>query len=351
MLTKVTNDLLALGESTSSLNLPKGTTAQRPSSPVAGMVRENTDDNVIEYYNGTEWKQVKSSLFPPVSVNYLVIAGGGGGGSGFSPNGGGGAGGYSEGLAELPKFNQLNIIIGAGGIGGIKNSPTGGASGNSSSFYNIVSIAGGGAGGDNLNGKDGGSGGGASSYTNTGGAGTIGQGFKGGDTLVEGGRTGGGGGGGASAAGANGISAGPGQLNSYGGNGGSGKNTGIITTTIATNNSIGEVYNGQVYFSGGGGGGYWSTPGNAGPGIGGIGGGTSGEVDALPVSSPANTGGGAGGNGAVNGTDPGGNGGSGVVILRMPTANFSGTYTGNPVVTALGSDTILIYKNSGTYTV
>jgi len=103
--------------------------------------------------------------------------------------------------------------------------------------------------------------------------------------------------------------------------------------------------------SGGGGGGYWSTPGNAGPGIGGIGGGTSGEVDALPVSSPANTGGGAGGNGAVNGTDPGGNGGSGVVILRMPTANFSGTYTGNPVVTALGSDTILIYKNSGTYTV
>ena len=38
MLTKVTNDLLALGENTSSLNLPKGTTAQRPSSPVAGMV-------------------------------------------------------------------------------------------------------------------------------------------------------------------------------------------------------------------------------------------------------------------------------------------------------------------------
>ena len=77
-LTKVTNDLLALGESTSSLNLPKGTTAQRSSSPVAGMVRENTDDNVIEYYNGTEWKQVLTQ--GPILVDYLVVAGGGGGG-------------------------------------------------------------------------------------------------------------------------------------------------------------------------------------------------------------------------------------------------------------------------------
>ena len=77
MLTKVTNDLLNLGADTSSLNLPKGTTAQRPSSPVAGMVRENTDDNVIEYYNGTEWKQVLSATLP-VSLDYLIAAGGGG---------------------------------------------------------------------------------------------------------------------------------------------------------------------------------------------------------------------------------------------------------------------------------
>ena len=35
-LSKITNDLLNLGADTSSLNLPKGTNAQRPSSPVAG---------------------------------------------------------------------------------------------------------------------------------------------------------------------------------------------------------------------------------------------------------------------------------------------------------------------------
>ena len=91
MLTKVTNDLLALGENTSSLNLPKGTTAQRPSSPVAGMVRENTEDNVIEYYNGTEWKQVKSTI-PPILADYLIVAGGGGGGTELYTSSGGDGG-------------------------------------------------------------------------------------------------------------------------------------------------------------------------------------------------------------------------------------------------------------------
>jgi hypothetical protein len=54
-----------------------------------------------------------------------------------------------------------------------------------------------------------------------------------------------------------------------------------------------------------------------------------------------NTGGGGG---------SGGTGGSGVVILRMPTANYSGTTTGSPTVTTDGSDTILTYTSSGTYT-
>ena len=46
----------------------------------------------------------------------------------------------------------------------------------------------------------------------------------------------------------------------------------------------------------------------------------------------------------------GGNGGSGVVILRMPTANYSGTTTGSPTVTTDGSYTVLKYTSSGTYT-
>jgi hypothetical protein len=46
----------------------------------------------------------------------------------------------------------------------------------------------------------------------------------------------------------------------------------------------------------------------------------------------------------------GGNGGSGVVILSVPTANYSGTTTGSPTVTTSGSNTILTFTGSGSYT-
>ena len=46
----------------------------------------------------------------------------------------------------------------------------------------------------------------------------------------------------------------------------------------------------------------------------------------------------------------GGAGGSGVVILRMATASYSGTTSGSPSVTTSGSDTILTFTGSGTYT-
>jgi hypothetical protein len=36
--------------------------------------------------------------------------------------------------------------------------------------------------------------------------------------------------------------------------------------------------------------------------------------------------------------------------LSMLTANYSGTTTGSPTVTTSGSNTILTYTNSGTYT-
>ena len=49
-----------------------------------------------------------------------------------------------------------------------------------------------------------------------------------------------------------------------------------------------------------------------------------------------------------NGT--GGNGGSGVVILRLPTSRYSGTTTGSPTVTTSGSNTILTFNASGSYT-
>ena len=50
------------------------------------------------------------------------------------------------------------------------------------------------------------------------------------------------------------------------------------------------------------------------------------------------------------GGNSGGSGGSGVVILRVPTFNYSGTTTGSPTVTTDGSFTVIKFTGSGTYT-
>ena len=46
----------------------------------------------------------------------------------------------------------------------------------------------------------------------------------------------------------------------------------------------------------------------------------------------------------------GGNGGTGVVILSIPTLKYSGTTTGSPTVGTDGSNTVLTYNGSGSYT-
>jgi hypothetical protein len=43
-------------------------------------------------------------------------------------------------------------------------------------------------------------------------------------------------------------------------------------------------------------------------------------------------------------------GGSGVVILSIPTANYSGIVSGSPLVSVSGSNTILQFNSSGSYT-
>ena len=45
-----------------------------------------------------------------------------------------------------------------------------------------------------------------------------------------------------------------------------------------------------------------------------------------------------------------GAGGKGVVILSVPTASYSGTTSGSPTVTTSGSNTIMQFNGSGSYT-
>lgn len=79
-------------------------------------------------------------------------------------------------------------------------------------------------------------------------------------------------------------------------------------------------------------------------GVSGNGGGSSTAAQ----SGTANTGGGGGGGGGGV-SPPVGAGGSGVVILSIPTSNYSGVITGSPTVTTSGGNTILRFTSSGTY--
>ena len=116
----------------------------------------------------------------------------------------------------------------------------------------------------------------------------------------------------------------------------------IITIVQASSASVGQQYGCAVYYAGGGGASaYGIGAGAGGAGGGGYGGyGSGGGSPGTP-----NTGGGAG---SANGA--GYNGGSGVVILSVPNASYSGTYTGTPVISVDGSNTAIIFKQSGSYT-
>ena len=67
-----------------------------------------------------------------------------------------------------------------------------------------------------------------------------------------------------------------------------------------------------------------------------LGGGGGGNVNVSPAPGDAR---------------PSGAGGSGLVVIKMLTSDYSGTTTGSPTVTTSGSYTILTYTGSGTYTV
>jgi hypothetical protein len=241
------------------------------------------------------------------NVEYLVIAGGSGG---TANGGGGGAGGYrssvtgqtsgggasAESKLSLTANTAYTVTVGAGGTYGISGGAQDATAGNNSVFGSITSLGGGLGGGVGGNGQTGGSGGGAGrsgSGSLTGGSGTSGQGYGGGNNSSNFLNAGGGGG-----AGAVGVTAATGAA----GNGGAGQSSTITGTSVTR--------------AGGGGGGANSGNTNSSGGTGG-GGAGAGSSAGSAGSGTVNTGSGGGATGAGSTTgDQTGAGGSGIVIVR-----------------------------------
>ncbi len=62
--------------STEAIILPTGTTAQRPTSTVAGQIRYNSDNKAVETYNGSKWSGIQSKVItldpPSISSNTSI---------------------------------------------------------------------------------------------------------------------------------------------------------------------------------------------------------------------------------------------------------------------------------------
>lgn len=241
----------------------------------------------------------------PLVADLFIVAGGGGGGSNNNRSnargGGGGAGGLLWLENQTLNPQSFAVTVGGGGGGG-SSGASGGNGGNSGIAGFTTAIGGGGGGGYNSrNGIGGGSGGGGGlgSYNQQGGggAGTSGQGFAGG------GGPGGGGGAGESGGGKGWPNGGfvPLVYSSASGFGRTFTELGVVTGTGAAAAS-------ERWFASGGTAFFSSlqfpqiAPGS----------GYNNTGDAIRVP-PANSG--CGGSGGGN-TNPGGNGASGLVIVR-----------------------------------
>lgn len=262
---------------------------------------------------------IASNTYP---ASYLIAAGGAGGG--YNYGGGGGAGDVITSSLQFVPGTVYTATVGSGGTASTSSAT--GTNGLDSSITTalLLTAAGGGTGGStgglqtSTIGNNGGCGGGGGG-NGVGGSGISGQGFDGGTSNNA---TAGAGGGG---------SGGVGQANSTT-TGGAG---GIGTVSSITGSSA-------TYASGGGAGGVTGGAGGASGG-----GGAGGSTSAAGTAGTVNTGGGGGGGAsAANG----GAGGSGVVFISVPTANYTGTTTGSPTVTTSGSNTIMKFTSSGSYT-
>jgi len=249
----------------------------------------------------------------PYSVDFLVVAGGGGGGSNYG--GGGGAGGYRTSTQTVSPGTVITVTVGGAGTNGNQLGGSGVNSSISGSGLSTITSAGGGGGnGLSAAGASGGSGGGGGGQGGAGGSGNT-----------------------PSASPSQGSNGGAGSSDDAGGGGGAGEAGNTDGTSQGGDGTASSITGSSVTRAGGGGGRLADSSGAAG----GDGGGGSGATNAT-----ANTGGGGGG--AVNAGQ--GTAAGGVVILSVPTARYSSTTTGSPTVTTSGSNTILTFNGSGSYT-
>lgn len=319
------------------LQLPVGTTAERPASPETGQIRYNVDTKVVEQYDNNvgDWVsigtiktnasggdsevdvniggvdyRVHAFTSPGTSnftvnkegeVDVLVVAGGGGGGGtagGNAASSGGGAGGLLF-SSQLLSEQTYSIEVGEGSDGKGPSTDEQADQGGSSSAFGINSIGGGGGAGRRQTGGSGGSGGGGGSKVSTAGSGISGQGNDGGRSTGDAsGENPAGGGGGAGQPGET-----VGALGK-GGNGGAG---------LYFGNVFGTNFGENGYFAGGGGGG---DGGQGGLGSGGIGGGGRGGTSKVDNAEEGQDGTGGGGGGGSHSSNPGKRGGNGIVLIR-----------------------------------
>ena len=236
------------------------------------------------------------------TIDVLVVGGGGGGGDSLGAGEIGGGGSGAEVIFETISIseNSYDIGIGSGGLVG--------QNGQVSFFDSLIIAQGGGSGASNT--QEAGVGGGGAGTTNlqfnAGGSssGLIAAGGNGQLSDSTASRSSGGGGGG----GLQGQEGLPGTFSNAGsgGNGGDGTYYGNI---------FGESFGEDGWFAGGGGGSTAQIPGNR-FGAGGLGGGGNGGERGISAhSAQVNTGGGGGGTPREG---VGGNGGSGIVLIRYP---------------------------------
>jgi hypothetical protein len=336
-LTSSTSGLVSV---TSSLQMPAGTTAERPATTANGAIRYNTTLGRIEaYMYASGWVGIVSDS---LTIEFLIIAGGGGGG-GAVRGGGGGAGGYISSVqgemsgggvaaisTQILNAGSYPIIVGSGGAAGAygtSNEASAGTIGQNSSAFSLTAIGGGGGGASDSSGAgrsatSGGSGGGGWYQQGAGGNGTTGQGYAGGTSGTPYPYGGGGGG-----AGQTGRAYNDATNPCKGGQGVQSNITGTLTYRAGGGSSAGYPGQGAVENIAGGLGGGGTGMNNFSR--------TSGQD---PANGTAYTGGGGGASG---------NGGDGVVIIRYLGSQRA---TGG-TVSSSGGYTIHTFTGSGSFIV